>query len=794
MIYPKTYEEKIGFDKIRQLLKEQCNGVIGHGFVDKIRFFDRFDVVHKLVNQTEEFRKILVSGQPFPDAYFLDMSQALQKARIENTYLTEDEVFALKNSLQTVLNCLLFFKKTDQNYPFLQELSGGVSLDANLLKDIEKIIDEKGKIKDSASPELRHIRSKILSEQSTLRKKLDQILRNLKQQGIVNEDITLTIRENRMVIPIPVEYKRRVKGFVHDTSATGQTIFVEPEEILEMNNEIRELEYEEKREIIKILTKITDRIRPEVEALEKAYHFLGMIDFIRAKARFALKINAILPQYEKKTQLLWYKAKHPLLFLSFKAQNREIVPLTIRLDEQNRILLISGPNAGGKSVCLKTVGLVQYMWQAGLLVPVAEGSQMGFFQTLCLDIGDDQSLENDLSTYSSHLKNMKHFLQFADNKALCLIDEFGTGTDPQYGGTIAEAILEALHQKNTFAVITTHYTNLKVFAQNTEGVINGAMRYDMEKLEPLFELEIGLPGSSFALEIAQKIGLPKYVVQNAREKLGDEKVSMEKILRQLEAEKTQAAQTQQQNQKLQKELSQNLEKYQHLKNDLEVNRKELLRKAKEEARKLVEEANKKIENTIRQIKENNAEKESTKQARQQIEELKVQLQEKEVPKARIVEEKGEIAAGDFVKFKDSETVAQVVEIKGKEALVSIGELRSTVKMNRLVRISKKDFLQTAPERKSGVSRSLDLVEKMQKFSSELDLRGKRGEEAIQELDRFMDDAILLSHHQLRVVHGKGDGILRSLVRQQLKTYKQVVSVQDEHADFGGAGVTIITLG
>jgi DNA mismatch repair protein MutS2 len=804
MLYPKNFEDKIGFDKIRQQLAEWCSGPLGRAFVERMRFSERYEVVYKLQSQTEEFRKLLALGEAFPEANFLDVSQSLQKAAIEGAFLTEEEFSDLRLSLGTLHKCLeIINKKDDKEIPHLKELSGGLVIDKLLLSEIERVIDERGKVRDNASPELRDIRSSILREQASVRKKIEQILRSLKAEGIASDEAQLTVREGRIVIPLPVEHKRRIKGFVHDTSASGQTVFIEPAEVLEINNEIRELMAEERREIVRILTRLTARLRPHVEDLKKGYFFLGLIDFIRAKARFAMHFKAIFPELHKKPALQWIAARHPLLQQHLQEVGKKIVPLNIQLDENNRILLISGPNAGGKSVCLKTVGLLQYMLQCGIPIPVEEGSRAGIFRHLFIDIGDEQSIDNDLSTYSSHLKNMKAFLQLADNHSLCLIDEFGTGTEPQFGGAIAEAILEQLNERKVYGIITTHYTNLKFYAQNTPGIINGAMRYNVEALEPLFELEIGKPGSSFALEIAQKIGLPRVVTQSARQKVGKDKIDIEKLLKDLEIEKQFYKEK---NELLQTEkqlLDKTIAEYTRLRDFIETNRKQLINEAKAEAKRIVKEANQKVENTIRQIREQQAEKEATKQLRQELENFCEQLQPEEittiskltsVEKPQIELENSPIEAGDYIRLKGTETVGEVVAVKGNEATIVIGELKSMVKLNRLEKISRKSYRQLMPE-KAGASFStgIDLNEKMSHFSFDLDVRGKRAEEALTEVSQFIDDAIMLSHQNLRIVHGKGDGILRTLIRDHLRKYKEVLRLEDEHADRGGAGVTLVTL-
>jgi DNA mismatch repair protein MutS2 len=802
MLYPKNFEEKIGFDKIRELLAAECQGPIGQAFVHRIRFTDRHDVILKLLCQTEEFRKIIAAGENFPDSHYLDVSGPLQKATIEGAFLTEDEFFDVQRSLRTLFMCLEFLAKKDPaTCPHLKELSGAVALDPKVLRAIDQVIDERGKVKDTASPRLREVRSAILAAQASVRKRLDQLLRSFKAEGVVNDDASLTIREGRMVIPVPAEYKRRVKGFVHDTSASGQTVYIEPAEILEVNNEIRELEYEERHEIIRILTALTTALRPEVEPLKKGYFFLGLIDFIRAKARLAQRTRGVFPELEAKPLIQWTAARHPLLELHLRELGRAIVPLNIRLEAQNRILLISGPNAGGKSITLKTTGLVQYMLQCGLLPTIEEGSRVGLFEHLFIDIGDEQSIDNDLSTYSSHLKNMKSFLQFADGGALCLIDEFGTGTEPEFGGAIAEAILQALNDRQVFGVITTHYANLKFYAESAPGIVNGAMRFDVGNLEPLFQLDIGKPGSSFALEIAQKIGLPRTVTAAAREKVGKAKIDIEKLLRDLEREKKDFEDQNRSLAEKQRQLEKTLAEYTKLRDFIDQNRKQLLNEAKAEAKTLLRDANQKIEQAIREIRENQADKEKTKTVRQTLEDFKAELKpvaESPVPPTaqptgELEYESGEVQAGDYVQLAGTNSVGEVLSLKGKEATVAFGDLKTNVKVSRLQKISRRSYRELNPARRSQGSTSFDLNQKAATFSLDLDVRGHRAEDALVEVEQFIDDAIMLSHQNLRILHGKGDGILRTLIRERLRKYREVAQLEDEHADRGGAGITLVRL-
>ncbi|GAB3982202.1 endonuclease MutS2 [Spirosoma terrae] len=807
MLYPNTLEQKLGFDTIRERLKDACISTLGQDYVEKIRFTDNAQLIDKLLRQTDEFKQIVQYEPSFPSSNYIDVRPQLTRARVEGLALTEAEFFDLKLALRTIQECLKFLARQEEakngnTFPFLRELAGPIGVDKQLSAALERVIDDRGLVRDSASPELASIRRRIISEQANLRKRLDSILRQARQNGWIPDDLSLTIRGGRLVIPIAAEHKRKIKGFVHDESQTGQTVFLEPAEVFDANNEIRELEYEERREIYRILLALTDQIRPHLDELKKAVNFLAQIDFIRAKAKLAVQLDAIMPKLHERPLVNWINARHPLLHLSFQKQGKSVVPLSVRLDEKTRILIISGPNAGGKSVALKTIGLIQYMLQCGLLVPMADYAEMGVFQNLFIDIGDEQSLENDLSTYSSHLTAMKKFLVGSNKRTLFLIDEFGTGTEPGLGGAIAESILEELNKSGAYGVINTHYTNLKVFADKTAGLINGAMRFDGEHLEPLYQLEIGRPGSSFAFEIAQKIGLPKGVIDRAKEKLGSQQVNFEKLLKELDIEKRVFSEKNLEISINQRKLAQQLAEYTALKTRLDNEQKQLINNAKQKAKTLVQEANQRIENTIREIKESKADREATRQVRQELE----RFDEKELTPEVLVVEKpkqpeeefeadgGAISVGSYVRISGQNAIGQVISLRGKDAEIRIGDLKSTVKLNRLEKVSRKVF-KDATESKEERPRSqgLDMNEKMQNFSFNLDIRGKRGEEALGEVDRFVDDALMLGYPELRIVHGKGDGILRTLIRNHLRGYKQVARMDDEHADRGGSGVTIVKM-
>lgn len=800
MLYPKDLEQKLGFDRIRELLNDLCLSPLGQAFVQKIRFSENFAVIDKLTRQTAEMKEILVEATgEFPAQNYLDATAALDKVRIEGMLLSLEEFFDLKLSLRTIRQILKFLADQEEGrFPFLRELAGNVTVEKTVTDAIDRIIDDRGLMRDNASPELQDIRRRLIAEAVGVRKKLDSMLRHAKNSGWVGDDVSLTVRNGRMVIPISAEHKRKLKGFVHDESSTGQTLFIEPADVLDANNEIRELEYAERREINRILIQLANQIRPHLADLQKGYQFLGMVDFIRAKAKIAGLLDASLPHFVNHPIVDWRQARHPLLYLSFQKQNRKVVPLSIQLNQNQRILVISGPNAGGKSVALKTIGLTQYMYQCGLLVPMREDSTVGLFQNLFIDIGDEQNLENDLSTYSSHLTNMKYFLNFSHKKTLFLIDEFGTGTEPSLGGAVAEAILEDLTKSGAYGVINTHYTNLKTYADKTPGLINGAMRYDGEHLEPLYQLDIGKPGSSFAFEIAQKIGLPKSVVERAKSKLGSQQVNFEKLIKELEIEKKVFSEKNLDLSIKERKLSQQLLETNALKTRLDTDQKKILNEAKQKAKQLLADTNQRIENTIREIKENRAEREATKQVRQELErfetiELKVQPVQEPTSEDYTPEE-GEISIGSYVRIKGQPTVGEVLAIKGKDAEIRIGDLKSNVKLNRLEKVSKKAFKEATGEKSPAPKLGgIDMNEKMANFSFNLDIRGKRGEEAMVDLDDFINNALMLGYDELRIVHGKGDGILRQLVRNHLKSFKQVGKMTDEHADRGGAGVTVVRM-
>lgn len=810
MIYPNNFESKIGFDKIRCLLSTMCLSNLGKEMIDACSFSTDFDTIQLNLSRTHEMIKVLETEEEFPECYLLDTRKGLASIRIEGRWIEEQTLFDLKRSLETIINLVRFFCKEDEienaDYPYLFELSESIPTFPGIVKAIDKILDNTGKLKDNASPELAKIRREISRESAAISKTLQAILRNAQSEGIVEKDANPSIRDGRLVIPIAPMHKRKLKGIVHDESATGKTIYIEPVQIVEANNRVRELENDEKREIIKILKNISNEIRPNIAEISESYNFLGIIDFLRAKSILAKDLNAIAPTLVNRQIIDWAQANHPLLYLSHKKQNKTIVPLDIILNEENRILLISGPNAGGKSVCLKTVGLLQYMVQCGIPIPLAENSKVGVFDHLFIDIGDEQSIEDDLSTYSSHLTNMKFFAKNANNKTLILIDEFGGGTEPQIGGAIAEALLFQFNEKQLYGVITTHYQNLKHFANEHQGVINGAMLYDRHLMQPLYALSIGNPGSSFAIEIARKIGLPEEVIVYATDIVGNDYVNMDKYLQDIVRDKRYWETKRQNIRKSEKKLEDLVSDYETNLENVNKERKQIIKDAKQEAEKLLSDVNAKIENTIRTIKESQADKEKTKQARLDLQTVKEEISKQEnknikssnkvlnnkktlsnIPKDEAIE------VGAIVRMKGQTAIGEVIELNKKNAVIVFGVIRTNAKLENLERVSKN---QIKKESKVNVNLSTsndEMRDKKLNFKLDLDLRGFRGEEALQAVMYFIDDATLVGMSRVRILHGTGTGILKKLIREYLQTNPAVKEFKDEHVDFGGAGITVVDL-
>lgn len=758
-----------------------------------MQFLTRHDLVQKLLTQTHEFVGVLQAGQGFPTQYYFDVTEHLNRAAIEGAFLDAQAFHEIKMSLRTIREAQNFFLAEENTlYPALRSLGEHVTIDRNLLAALDKVVDDNGQIRDNASPELARLKADLIYQQGALRKQIQAALKQAKASGWSNADAEPTVRSGRIVIPVLAEHKRKLKGLIHDESATGQTVFIEPNTVFELNNDIKDLENAYHRELIRILTALTNHLRPYIPELRRAYQYLGLLDFIRAKAVYAFRISATLPVLHKQPLLKWTGARHPLLFLNLKSQGREVVPLSLSLDDSQRILLISGPNAGGKSVALKTVGLLQYMLQCGLLIPVEEGAEAGIFHDILIDIGDEQSLENDLSTYSSHLQNMKQFVVVADRKSLVLIDEFGTGTEPQLGGAIAEAVLGKLNQQKVFGVITTHYTNLKHFAERNPGIVNGAMRYDHRELQPLYQLEIGKPGSSFALEIARKIGLPKEIVHKASNLVGRDKIRYDRLLEELESEK---AELEKRNRELgiqERKLKQSVKEYSELKQLIEENKSGILQEAKQKAKLLLRDTNQQIESTIKQIRDSQADKEKTKQARQALESFTAEkLQpEKPVKKAQPADTRA-LQPGDYVTLIGQDSVGQLVALKGKTAEVLFGDIKTIVKVANLERTERRSNRQR-PEA-APASQGMNLTRRMADFNVSLDVRGERAEDALTRVMAFVDDAVMLGIPEIKVIHGRGNGILKQVLRDYIRSVREVASVADEHIERGGDGVSVVVL-
>jgi len=828
LLYPTNFELKIEFHKIRELIKEKCLSALGLKKAEEMSFMHSYETILISLLQTNEMKTICNMENSFPVTNYFDVSHFISKIKIEGYYLEAEELFDLQRSLDTIKSILNFFKnKSEEEYPQLLKLSQPIKVHSYISDRLDGILNKYGQIKDNASKELAEVRRTLHQKQSTVSSKLTKILKQVQHEGWVSSDLSLTIVNGRTVIPIDSTYKRKIKGLVHDVSATGKTAYIEPEEIVEINNEIKELEFAERREIIKILLKFTDDLRPYLDDIAASMEFLGEIDFIRAKALYAIRIDAILPAISKDPVVSLVNARHPLLQALLKKEKKDIVPLSLHLDDASRILLISGPNAGGKSVCLKTTGLLQYMMQCGLLVPTGGSSDMGIFENIFIDIGDEQSIENDLSTYSSHLTNMKFFMKNCNEKTMILIDEFGTGTEPMLGGAIAEAVLENICKTKTFGVLTTHYTNLKHFAAFTEGVINGAMLFDNQRMQPMFQLESGKPGSSFAFEIARKIGLPEEVILNAESKVGKEHIFFDKHLRSVLRDKRYWENKRMKIRSSEKQLEETLITYSEEMEKFQKEKKELLKKAKNEAQEILNSANKQIENTIRIIRETQADKEKTKEAREEITKLKnnitpdinpdeekilrkiEKIKEVRQQKIKKIEEENpapkkeipeinitDYQPGDLIKIKNKEAIGEIIDSSGQNLVVAFGQMISTIKKDDAEKISKNEYKKHQQTKKQGSH--LSILESMHKkrleFKTSIDIRGMRGEAAIQLITNYIDEAIMLDISEVRILHGKGNGILRQLLRDYLRSVQLIKSISDAPIEFGGDGISVVKLG
>ncbi|GAB1419746.1 endonuclease MutS2 [Bacteroidales bacterium] len=804
VIYPSTFEEKIGFTQIRKMLGKLCISAMGLEKAHNITFSADCPLIELSLDQTEAMMRLMDQGIPFVVADYPDLRGQLHHLRVEGTVIEQEDLFLLKCGL-VIAQQLVRFAQSEASQPFqtLRDVIGTLSIDKNILREIERIMDDRGEIPDRASDLLAEIRQDIRRKQGTIARKIRQLLGEAKSSGWADSDVEATIRNGRMVIPVRAADKRKLRGFIHDESASGQTVYIEPAEIFDTNNEIRELEYAEKREIQRILSVFSQHLRPFLPELLLIWEMMGEIDLIHAKARLARKIGGLKPQLDDRPVFNWKQAVHPLLEISLREQHKTTVPLDLYLDEHQRILVISGPNAGGKSVCLKTTGLLQYMLQCGLMPPMHPDSVCGIFQRIFIDIGDEQSLENDLSTYSSHLMHMAFFLENANAHTLFLIDEFGTGTEPQSGGAIAEAVLEQLNENKAFGLITTHYANLKLLADKQSGIINGAMLFDTNRLQPLYLLQTGKPGSSFAFEIARKTGIPEKVLEKAATITGFSQLNFEQQLQQLELEKRELTRKQLELRVADNLLNEVVEKYQRLLRQLEEKKKSILTEAGREAKTLIEKANRQIELTIKEIREADAEKEKTRLLRQKLQNQKTEFEREagQLAEAMKVEQpdereiSSELKPGMMVRIEEMGITGELVSINAHEAVVVFNSVRLRTSPEKLSAMGKAEQrrAERLTTRKKGGTYTDDINEKAAQFSLTIDVRGKRADEALELIGKYLDEAMLLSIKEVSILHGKGNGILRRVIREMLANTKEVNKFEDATLETGGHGITRVKL-
>ena len=772
---------------------------LGKERVDAMQWLTHYPTVHNLLARVREMMGVLTDPSlAFPHGEIYDLREALSRIRIEGLFMDEAELFSLRKMLDYAGQLERFFASLDKvKYPGLSGQTGQSVLFAqSIITSIDRILDRYGKMRDNASPELARIRKEISASQGSVSRALNAILRQAQAEGILDKDAAPTMREGRLVLPIPPAYKRKIGGIVHDESATGKTVFIEPQQVVEANNRIRELEGEERRERIRILLDITTQLRPEVPQILETETYLGEVDFLRAKALFAIDMHAIVPELSKKPMIDWREAYHPILLLNFRRLGKTVVPLTIRLTD-NRILVISGPNAGGKSVCLKTVAMLQYMLQCGLPVPMSEASTMGFFKQILIDIGDEQSIEDDLSTYSSHLRNMKHFVRYADTHTLLLIDEFGTGTEPMIGGAIAEAVLAQLNEQKAYGVITTHYGNLKHLAESTEGIINGAMLYDRGQLKPLFQLSIGQAGSSFAVEIARQIGLPEAIIQRATDIVGEEHIDYDKHLQDIARDKRYWENKRQNIRQREKHLEEKIAHYEEQMAGIKAKKRAILEEANAEAADLLRKSNATIERTIREIKEAKAEKKATQAARQKVESLKNKVNASATKQSTTKQSAGVTHLPSTAKQSNHKVLHDLSDLKilTKNPAKLIQESQSPIST------TPSGHSMTAAKRMVSSNVADELRKKKLSFKRELDIRGLRVDEALETLIAYIDDALMVNAEQVSILHGTGTGALKQLVRDYLserqKSMRRLksgdISFHDGDPDRGGAGITIVEL-
>lgn len=811
---------EIGFNEIQNTIKEKCNTLSAKILVENLHFLTDYDKINTLLQESYEMKSLLLGIKDFPRDNYFDCTHFLKELRIENSCISQQDMKTFLLSYSTIKNIISFLSNEQQEkIPILKKTYLNIFFNEDILKECSRIIDDNGEIKESCSPLLREIRQQQDRYKSQMSRKIQSILSHSKTNGWTSFDDDVTIRNGSLVIPVKSSFKKQIKGILHDTSQTGQTFYIEPEEIVELNFEIKELFLEEQREIHRILLEFSNILREDLENILSCYSFLVNIDFIKARTLYAIETKSTKPDIKSLPFLNWYEARHPLLEASLKKKHKNIVPLRISLDKEHRILIVSGPNAGGKSVCLKTVALLQYMLQCGLLVPMKETSQMGIFDDIFISIGDSQSIENDLSTYSSHLLQMKTICENADKDSMFLIDECGAGTDPSIGGAIAESILEYLNEIKAWGVVTTHYSNLKHLALNHSSIINGAMLFDNEKMLPLFTLSIGTPGSSFAFEIAQRIGLSENIIESAKQKVGTAQVRFEQELQQIEVEKLSLQNERRRMTEYDEELYKIVQKYKILEERLSLEKKDILNQARSQAKEILQGANSRIEKTIEQIHSSKAEKEKVKQLKQEvkehIEQLSEDIKQEEVfvnkssknsdsehnliKKTHLKIVHSPIVEGDYVVFGEEENVMEVKSV-GKNSVELINGIMSIkTRLNNVKKIDKQSYLRQEKNNKKNANSFVPnpimnrINEIRAKFSPQIDLRGERGEDALKKVADLLDTARLLGERQIKILHGKGDGILKVLIRDYLKTLPDVKTFYPERIEFGGEGITIVEL-
>ncbi len=835
-------EQKIGFDRIRQIISDRCSTSYAVDKVYNENFSNRPGTIRSRLLLTDEMRLIMMFEDGFPSGGFIDCIDFLKPLESTSSAIDLVSLRKLRTMLDTLRKVTHFFEGVkDGVYPNLKRMSAHVMNFPDVQRRIDAIIDRYGEVKDTASDALYEIRKSLREKEGAISRRMSAILKKAQEEGIVDSDAGVSVRDGKMLIPVSAANKKKIAGFIYDESATGKTAFIEPAEVVELDNQIKELKFSEQREILRILLEFSDFLRPYIPDLLSGARYLGEIDFIMAKAQVALDFIAGMPIISEEGELNLRKARHPLLERALRKEKKEIVPLTASLTPDKHILLISGPNAGGKSVCLKTVGLLQYMFQWGMLIPTSETSELPVLDRIMVSIGDDQSIDNDLSTYSSFLADMKQMLEKADSKTLVLIDEFGSGTEPAAGGAIAEAILSEFDKRGVYGVITTHYTNLKLYASADTGVVNGAMMFDAKNIAPMFKLEMGLPGNSFAFELARKMGMPEAVIKDAEARAGEEFVGIERNLRKIARNRKALDEKLERIKHTDRTLESITDKYQKELQDIKKTKKEIIDQAKKEAEEIIRSANRQVENTIRTIKESQAEKETTQEARKElsgfmsllaakkeqeqkekedyierkIKQLDARKERQQQRKARKADERAEAEAreaiaeqqrqeafrsaplkvGEKVRVKENGMVGEVTKVSGKAVVVIIGNISSKMPLDKVERITSNEFKSAVKETARPVSSikvDSSISERKLNFKTEIDIRGARLNDALEQVTRYVDDAIMLSIGSVRIIHGKGTGVLRDEIQKLLRTIPGVASAKDEHIQFGGSGVTVVT--